>query len=477
MKPSLLVPFFLLTSSALFAQATKPEVFARIDAGRAVYNDIALKIWDYAEVGYREHRSSALLQERLKQEGFAVEAGVAGMPTAFVASAGSGAPVIAVLAEFDALPGASQEAVPEKKVRPGATAGHACGHHLFGAGSVQAAVAIQSWLRATGRPGTVRVYGTPAEEGGSGKVYLVRAGLFRDVDAALHWHAADRNTVMMNPSLSNRSGKFRFRGVSSHASSAPDRGRSALDGVEAMNHMVNLLREHVPDTTRIHYVITRGGEAPNVVPAFAEVYYYVRNPSRDVVRDVWERVENAAKGAALGTGTTVEWEITGGVYDLLPNEALGRVAHANLAAVGGVTYDAAEREFAAAIGRTLLGKAPAPEIAALVPPFNPNPPRDGAGSTDVGDVSWNVPTVGVRTATWAPGTPGHSWQAVACGGTSMGLKGMNVAAKVLAGTMIDLFSDPAAIAAARRELDARRGPDFRYQAIIGDRAPPLNYRD
>ena len=477
MKPSLLVPFFLLTSSALFAQATKPEVFARIDAGRAVYNDIALKIWDYAEVGYREHRSSALLQERLKQEGFAVEAGVAGMPTAFVASAGSGAPVIAVLAEFDALPGASQEAVPEKKVRPGATAGHACGHHLFGAGSVQAAVAIQSWLRATGRPGTVRVYGTPAEEGGSGKVYLVRAGLFRDVDAALHWHAADRNTVMMNPSLSNRSGKFRFRGVSSHASSAPDRGRSALDGVEAMNHMVNLLREHVPDTTRIHYVITRGGEAPNVVPAFAEVYYYVRNPSRDVVRDVWERVENAAKGAALGTGTTVEWEITGGVYDLLPNEALGRVAHANLAAVGGVTYDAAEREFAAAIGRTLLGKAPAPEIAALVPPFNPNPPRDGAGSTDVGDVSWNVPTVGVRTATWAPGTPGHSWQAVACGGTSMGLKGMIVAAKVLAGTMIDLFSDPAAIAAARRELDARRGPDFRYQAIIGDRAPPLNYRD
>ena len=233
----------------------------------------------------------------------------------------------------------------------------------------------------------------------------------------------------------------------------------------------------MPDTTRIHYVITRGGEAPNVVPAFAEVYYYVRNPSRDVVRDVWERVENAAKGAALGTGTTVEWEITGGVYDLLRNEALGRVAHANLAAVGGVTYDAAEREFAAAIGRTLLGKAPAPEIAALVPPFNPNPPRDGAGSTDVGDVSWNVPTVGVRTATWAPGTPGHSWQAVACGGTSMGLKGMNVAAKVLAGTMIDLFSDPAAIAAARRELDARRGPDFRYQAIIGDRAPPLNYRD
>ena len=284
MKLHLPALLLLLLSNVLSAQNTKPEVLARIDAGRAVYDDIALKIWDYAEVGYREQRSSALLQERLRQEGFAVEAGVAGIPTAFVASAGSGSPVIGVLAEFDALPGAAQEAVPEKKPRPGAIAGHACGHHLFGAGSVQAAVAIKDWLRANGRSGTVRLYGTPAEEGGSGKVYLVRAGLFRDVDVALHWHPADRNTIIMTPSLANRSGKFRFKGVASHASSAPDRGRSALDGVEAMNHMVNLLREHVPETTRIHYVITRGGEAPNVVPAFAEVYYYVRNPSREVVR-------------------------------------------------------------------------------------------------------------------------------------------------------------------------------------------------
>ncbi|MFM9031524.1 MAG: amidohydrolase [Opitutaceae bacterium] len=349
MKPHLL-SFLLFLPAVLSAPKTKPEIFARIDASRATYDEIALKIWDFAEVGYREQRSSALLQERLRQEGFAVEAGVAGIPTAFVASAGSGSPVIGVLAEFDALPGAAQEAVPEKKPRPGAIAGHACGHHLFGAGSVQAAVAIKDWLRANGRPGTVRLYGTPAEEGGSGKVYLVRAGLFRDVDAAVHWHPADRNTIIMTPSLANRSGKFRFKGVASHASSAPERGRSALDGVEAMNHMVNLLREHVPETTRIHFVITRGGEAPTVVPAFAEVYYYVRNPSREVVREVWERVEKAATGAALGTGTTVEWEITGGVYDLLPNEALGRVMHANLETVGGVVYDDAEREFLALSG-------------------------------------------------------------------------------------------------------------------------------
>ena len=213
MKLHLTALLLLLLSNVLSAQKTKPEVFARIDAGRAVYDDIALKIWDYAEVGYREQRSSALLQERLRQEGFAVEAGVAGIPTAFIASAGSGSPVIGVLAEFDALPGAAQEAVPEKKPRPGAIAGHACGHHLFGAGSVQAAVAIKDWLRANGRSGTVRLYGTPAEEGGSGKVYLVRAGLFRDVDVALHWHPADRNTIIMTPSLANRSGKFRFKGV------------------------------------------------------------------------------------------------------------------------------------------------------------------------------------------------------------------------------------------------------------------------
>ena len=320
--------FFLLLPALLPGQTTKPEVFARIDATKADFDAIALKIWDYAEIGYREEKSSRLLQERLRQAGFTVEAGVAGMPTAFVASAGQGGPVIGVLAEFDALPGISQEAVPEKKERPGVTAGHACGHHLFGAGSIQAAIAVQEWLKATGRPGTVRVFGTPAEEGGSGKVYMVRAGLFNGVDAVVHWHASDRNLTIMMPSLANRSGKFRFRGVASHAASAPERGRSALDGVEAMNHMVNMLREHVPDFTRLHYVVTKGGEAPNVVPAFAEVYYYVRSPSREVVRDVWDRVVQAAQGAALGTGTKVDWEITGGVYDLLPNEVLGPVKQA-----------------------------------------------------------------------------------------------------------------------------------------------------
>ncbi len=468
---------FLLLALPLAAQSTKPDVLQRIDASKAVYDEIALKIWNYAEVGYQEVKSSGLLQDQLRREGFQVEAGVAGIPTAFVATFGSGSPVIGVLAEFDALPGISQEAVPEKKDRPGSTAGHACGHHLFGTGSVQAAVAVKDWLRATGGKGTIRVYGSPAEEGGSGKVYLVRAGLFNDVDAVVHWHASDRNTVTMMPSLANRSGKFRFHGVASHAAASPERGRSALDGVEAMDHMVNMLREHVPETTRMHYVITHGGEAPNVVPAFAEVYYYVRSPSREIVSDVWARVEQAATGAALGTGTKVDWEITGGVHELLPNEVLGRVMQQSLEAVGGVTYTPEERAFALKIGQTVYGRAPAPETAALIQPFNPNPPREGGGSTDVGDVSWTVPTVGIRIATWAPGTPSHSWQAVACGGTSLGLKGMNVAAKTMAGALIDYFTRPDVIAQAKAELNKRRGSDFKYRALLGDRPPALNYRD
>jgi len=476
MNPRLLA-FALTLALPLGAQTSKPDAFKRIDETKAVYDDIAMKIWSYAEIGYKETKSAALLQDRLKQEGFTVQAGVAGMPTAFTASYGSGAPVIVIMGEYDALPGVSQEAVPEKKARADATAGHACGHHLFGAGSAQAAVAVKDWLKASGQKGTIRFYGTPAEEGGSGKVYMVRAGLFKDVDVAFHWHPASANGVIMATSLANKSGKFRFAGVAAHAAASPERGRSSLDGVEAMNYMVNMMREHVPDSTRIHYIITRGGEAPNVVPAFAESYYYVRSPNRDVVREVWERVEKAAQGAALGTETKVEWEVTGGVYELLPNEALGRAMHENLQAVGGVKYTAEERDFAAKIGRTVLGQAPAPEMAELIPPFNPTPSGGGGGSTDVADVSWTVPTVGVRTATWAPGTPGHSWQAVACGGTSMGLKGMNVAAKTLAGTALDLFQQPDLITKAKAEFEKRRGSNFKYEALLGDRAPALNYRD
>ena len=461
---------------ALPAQTTKDAVVARIDQTKAAFETIALKIWGFAEVGYKEKQSSALLQEQLRAAGFTVEAGVAGIPTAFTASFGSGAPVIGILGEFDALPGISQAAVPEPSPIAGQKAGHACGHHLFGTASAEAAIAVKEWMIATHQAGTIRFYGTPAEEGGAGKVYMVRGGLFKDVDVVLHWHPNDANAITMTPSLANMSGKFRFHGIASHASASPEKGRSALDAVEAMDAMVNLMREHVPQETRIHYVITRGGEAPNVVPAFAEVYYYVRHPNREQVKSIWERVTNAARGAALGTGTTVDWEITGGTYDLLPNETLGRLMHANLTHVGGVPYTAEEKLFAEKIGRTLLDKPLPVETASVIQPFQPVVAPSG-GSTDVGDVSWVVPTVGLETATWVPGTPAHSWQAVAAGGTSIGLKGMVVAAKTLALTAIDLFTQPATIAQATAELAKRRGADFKYAPLLGDRPPALNYRD
>lgn len=456
-------------------QDAKAAVAATVDRGAAGHRALAMEIWSLAEVGYQEERSSARLQEELRRAGFTIEAGVAGMPTAFIASYGSGEPVIGVLAEYDALPGISQDSVPVRRPREGVHAGHACGHHLFGAASAAAAIAVRDWMAASGTRGTLRVYGTPAEEGGSGKVYLVRDGLFDDVDAVIHWHPGDDNSASPATTLANISGKFRFRGVSAHAAAAPERGFSALDGVEAMNQMVNLLREHVPDRTRIHYVITSGGSAPNVVPDFAEVYYYVRHPEPATVRAIWERVVKASEGAALGTGTSVENERIGGVYNVLPNVALAEVMDANLRRVGGVRYSDADHAFAAAIRPTLGEGTPEPATAAEIAPLS----REiviGSASSDVGDVSWAVPTVGLSVATWVPGTPAHSWQAIAAGGTTIGTSGMIVAAKTMAMTAVDLLSDPSLLARARVDFDQRRGPGFVYRSLLGDRAPALDYR-
>jgi aminobenzoyl-glutamate utilization protein B len=464
----------LVCLSAARAQSTKEDIVKSIESKYDVYASMAHRIWEFAEVGYQEEKSSALLQQSLAKEGFKIEANVAGMPTAFIASYGQGKPVIGVLGEFDALPGISQDAVPELKSIAGKDAGHACGHHLFGTASAAAAIAVKNWMAKNKIIGTLRFYGTPAEEGGSGKVYMVRDGLFKDVDAVLHWHPSAVNDASAGSSLANKSGKFRFYGVASHAAGSPDRGRSALDGVEAMNHMVNMLREHVPQETRMHYVITRGGEAPNVVPAYAEVYYYVRHPRRDEVRSIWERVEKAAQGAALGTGTRVEVEVTGGVYDLLPNETLARLMDTNLKAVGGYSYTEQEKEFGRKIQQSFTGKIPSLENTNQISPFQM---KGGlGGSTDVGDVSWVVPTAGLGTATWVPGTAAHSWQAVAAGGMSIGHKGMMVAAKTIALTLTDLFTSPDQLQKATQELKERTGSDFKYEALLGDRKPALNYR-
>ena len=461
-------------TGAVLAQKTKDKIITAIDGQTEDYGAIALQIWERAEVGYQEEQSSALLRETLAKEGFRIQSGVASIPTAFVAEYGSGQPVIAILAEFDALPGVSQHAVPSRDAIVAGGPGHACGHHLFGTASVAAGIEIKRWMESTKKQGTIRVYGTPAEEGGGGKVYMVRAGLFDDVDAVLHWHPSSTNGANPGFSLANKSAKFRFYGEASHAAGSPERGRSALDGVEAMNHMVNMLREHVPQETRIHYVITSGGEAPNVVPAFAEVFYYVRNPEVANVKEIFEKVVNAAKGAALGTNTEMDYEIIHGLYNLLPNETLSELMYKNLQKVGGVTYSEADKAFAAQILTTYSGNYDMAD-AGKIQPYS-NQPKRAAGSTDVGDVSWMVPTAGMGAATWVPGTSAHTWQAVAAGGTDIGIKGMMVAAKTLALTAMDIFNDPAIAAKAIAELDNRKGDEFVYEALIGDREPPLDYR-
>lgn len=471
---SLITFIALLSILSLSAQKDKQNALKKLDANTEKYAKIAQDIWTLAEMGYQEEKSSALLQNTLKDEGFNISTGVADIPTAFMAEYGSGSPVIAILGEYDALPGLSQQAVPEKK-SAGQQAGHACGHHLFGTASAAAAISVKNWMKENNITGTIRFYGCPAEEGGSGKVYMTRAGLFDDVDTVLHWHPSSVNAANPGAALANKSAKFRFYGVSAHAAGAPERGRSALDGVEAMNAMINMMREHIPQEARIHYVITDGGKAPNVVPDFAEVYYYARHNNRNVVIDVFDRMINAAKGAALGTGTTMDFEMIGGTHELLPNLTLQKVMYDNLTAIGGYKYSETELDFATKISKSLGQESLNTKFSEGVVPYTEN--ARAYGSTDVGDVSFSVPTVGLGAATWVPGTAAHSWQAVAAGGTSIGSKGMMIAAKAITATAMDLFNDHTIIEKAKVEFLERRGANFKYIPLLGDRPPALNYRD
>ena len=445
-----------------------------VNANKTSFQKIALEIWDLAELGYLENQSSKLLSDELEANGFAIQKGVAGIPTSFIAEYNNGGPVIGILGEFDALPGLAQTNSPFKEVADNNTgAGHACGHHLFGAASAWAAVTIKEWIEQNNIKGTIRFYGTPAEEGGSGKVYMVRAGLFEDVDVVLHWHPDDENSANSRTSNSNKSGKFKFKGISAHAAGAPELGRSALDGVEGMNHMVNMMREHIPQESRIHYVITKGGLAPNVVPDDAEVYYYIRHPEMKVVNELFERVVKIAEGAAMGTETTMTYEVMHGNYSLLPNDTIQKIVHNNLSKLGGIKYTESENKYAKEIYQTLI--KPGFEIGSQenVQPFKTT---HSYGSTDVGDVSWVVPTAGLRTATWVPGTAAHSWQAVSTGGTSIGLKGAELAAQTMATSIKEIFENPDKIVEAKQELINRTGEDFDYKPLLGDRLPPLDYR-
>ncbi len=454
---SFLFAFLAATATAAtpWTAAQRATLLQRMDSQAARFGEISDRIWEFAEVGYKEVRSAALLRDELKAAGFTITERVADIPTAFIAQAGEGRPVIGILGEYDALPGLEQEAVPSKKPLRATKPGHGCGHNLFGAASAFAAIAVKDQLQALKLPGTIRFYGCPAEEGGGGKIYMVRAGAFKDCDVVLHWHPDSDNGASLKTNLGNLTGKFRFHGTPAHAAGSPGKGRSALDAVMLFTHGVELLREHVPDSTRMHYVITHGGEAPNVVPAFSEVFLYLRSPSMATIDEVWPRILKCAQAGALASETEFKLEIVNSSYTILPNDALAVLLDRNLRIVGGTKYNAAETAFAEQLRKSM----PPDDLPALDRAWTIRKPEEGVGngSTDVGDVSWVVPTGGLRVSTFVPGSAGHSWQSTACAGMSIGRNGMVVAAKSLALSAMDLFTDATAGRSGARQLPEASG--------------------
>jgi len=450
------------------ASAAKLAAVASVDRHARDLAELSDRIWAYAEIALREHRSAAALADFAEQQGFAVERGVAGLPTAFVARYGQGRPVIGVMGEYDALPGLSQKALAEKVPLEEGAAGHGCGHNLFGAASLGAALAIKEQIAAGRLSGTVVFYGTPAEEDVGGKTYMAREGLFDGVDAVLAWHPSDETQADMTSSQAIVDLAIEFRGKSAHAAYDPWNGRSALDALELFTHGINLMREHIRPSSRMHYVITDGGDVPNVIPEHARVWLWLRDFDRAEVDDMLARVRKLADGAALMTETAATLTVQGGNWDTLVNETGARLLHANLLWLGPATYTEQEQDFARQIQRA----AGVPELgmAAGVKPLEGQ--QAEGGSTDVGDVSWVVPTLHVSVATSPQGAPWHAWPVVASGGMSIGHKGMVRAAKVLAATMADLYEQPQELQAVQAEFRAKRG-DTVYRPYIPDGPPPL----
>ena len=449
------------------------DVLTRVAAHADRFGALSRQIWENPELGYHEDKSSGLLQQELRANGFTVKDHLAGIPTAFTAEWGSGKPVIGIMGEFDALPGLSQQDSPTPSpVKKGAP-GHACGHNLLGSASALAAVAIKEELQARGLKGTIRYYGTPAEEGGGGKIYMIHAGLFTDADAVLAWHPGDSNRVNLGSTLANNGGLFRFYGVASHAAAGPERGRSALDGAMIMLNAVEMLREHVPQETRMHYIITNGGAAPNVVPAFAEVNLIARHPDMNTLNAVWERIMKCAQAGALASETRMEFEQGTNYASLLPNDVLTDVLSRAMRKAGGYQFSAEERQFAAELQKTLGASAeerPGPDKL-----MTDTSTPQGVASSDAGDVSWNVPLGHFTTATFAPGVGAHTWQAAACAGATIGRKGMVVAARTLALGAIDLFEHPNEVQAARAAFEKRKAGRTWQTRIPASGKPPLDY--
>jgi aminobenzoyl-glutamate utilization protein B len=453
---------------------SKADVRKKQSAARSVDDhgpalvSLSDQVWGFAETALRETRSAALLADHAEKQGFRVERGIAGMPTAFVASYGAGRPVIAVLGEYDALPGLSQKAVPERAPLADGGAGHGCGHNLFGAASLGAAIAVKELIAAGRLQGTVRYYGTPAEESVGGKAYMARDGVFKDVDVALAWHPADRTRADMQGGQAIVDLMVEFKGTAAHAAADPWNGRSAADAVELFTHAVNLMREHVRPTVRMHYTVVASGDVPNVVPERGSVWIWARDFDREVLDGVLERVKKAAEGAAVAVGVEVKTRVQAGDLEILINETGTRLLDANLRWLGPIAYTPDEEAFAkklqAAAGVDVRGMDTA--IGSL------EGQEPEGGSTDVGDVSWVTPTLHVSVATAPRGVPWHAWPVVASAGMSIGHKGLLQAAKILAATMVDLFEDEAARAAVRAEFE-RKTRGFVYKPYIPDGPPPL----
>ncbi|MFX0065755.1 MAG: M20 family metallopeptidase [Candidatus Hermodarchaeota archaeon] len=464
-----------------------------IETNREKFIKISDKIWSYAEIGLLEEKSSKFLADTLEEAKFKVEREVADMPTAFIASYGTGKPVIAILGEFDALPGLSQVAEPVKKPMKEGAPGHGCGHNLFGAACLAACMAVKKVIETGEVKGTIRFYGCPAEENADAKGWMVRAGLFDDVDISLTWHPADLNSIIAFNFQAIYSVLFKFHGRSAHAAGDPFNGRSALDAVELMNVGCNYLREHITPDARIHYVITNGGEAPNVVPAEAEVWYFIRAPLLDQMKEIYPRVVKVAKGAALMTETEVEIDFLGGSANLLPNITLEELLFEKMKKVGPPPFSEEDQEFAREIRKTFsqdyfdnflawLPKDMREFVEQLrdVNLCNVTVPILGrghtiGGSTDVGDVSWVTPTAQFTSACFTIGTPGHSWQSVAHAGMSIGHKGMLNAAKILALAAIELMQKPELREKARKEFEEKIKKTPYECSIPDDAKPPIEY--
>ncbi len=472
MKKILLVCLALFSLQGIAQMtANKKAIIASVEKHEKALIDISDQIWAFAETAFEETQSSKILADYAEQQGFKVERGVAGMPTAFVATYGSGSPVISVLGEFDALPGLSQKTEPTKNPLNDGAPGHGCGHNMFGAASLGAAVAIKEQIEAGTIKGTVKFMGTPSEEKFFGKIWMVREGIWDDVDVNISWHPSAEMKADVQSSLALVDFKIEFFGQAAHASADPWNGRSASDALELYTTGINYYREHVKPTVRMHYHIQDGGQVVNVVPDYSRLWMRVRDTKREGMMPVYERVQKMAEGAAIMANVDYKVSLISGIYEVLVNRTGGAAMQKNLELLGPINYTPEEIAFGKKI-QEVTGK-PQVGMDSAIKPLEATKEHPGGGSTDVGDVSWNVANINLGVTTAPKDTPWHSWAVVACGGMSIGHKGMTYASKAMGMTMLDLFENPDLVKEVKAEYKERKG-DAVYEAIVPPGPPPIN---